>query len=179
MNNNTQNPLTNSVSDSCTELQLISLCLAIGSIADSNGMFTAGLTNYISYLGKSLSELTLSELAALAAEYREAFNYGTEPLTEMPCVRTTKHQSLKTQHEIIHHSLTIFSLDASQANQDLVKADTVKLLRMIDDLPDTPESKSRFNVLNKAKQVIAKCVPFNQARQYKNCIIKFSCMEDA
>jgi len=46
----------------------------------------------------------------------------------------------------------------------------------LNDLPTT-KSKSRFNVLSKSKQLIAERIPFDQARQYQGCIVKFSGME--
>ncbi len=42
-----------------------------------------------------------------------------------------------------------------------------------------PKKTSRFNILDKSKQVIAERVTFDQARQYQNCIVKFSGMEVA
>lgn len=44
--------------------------------------------------------------------------------------------------------------------------------------PKTPHKKtSRFNVLSKSKQLIAKSVPYSQAKQYQDCIVKFDRME--
>ena len=77
MNNPTQNPPSTSVSD--TESQLIELSLLIGSIAESNSLFTAGLASYIEKIGKPLSKLTVEEIVTHIQDYREAFNTGTEP----------------------------------------------------------------------------------------------------
>ena len=112
---NTQKPHNNSVSD--TENQLIELSQIIGSVADTSHSFSYGVAEYIHYLDKSLSTLTLPELVEIINEYREAFNY-----------------------------------------------------------PKTPPKKSLFNVIDKSKKLIAKRVPYEQARQYPDALIKFDCM---
>ena len=179
MNNHTQNPSTTSVSDVCPHSHLIELSMLIGSIAESNAMFTAGLASYIEKIGKSLSELTVAELVAIIQEYRKAFNAGNEPEIERITVSPTKHNSLQKQHEIIGHALTIFAMSNTQENRLTAAQDTIELVRMLQDLPNDLRSTSRFNVLDKAKKLIAERVPFEQARQYQECIIKFSCMEVA
>lgn len=179
MNNHTQNPPSQPVSDACPHSHLIELSLLVGSIAESNALFTAGLASYIDKIGKTLSELTVTELVTIIQEYREAFNAGTEPDIQRITVNPIKHKSLKKQHEIIGHALSIFEISNTQENRLKAAQDTIELVRMLQDLNNDQSRTSRFNVLNKAKQVIAERVPFDQAKQYQNCIIKFACMEGA
>lgn len=96
-----------------TEAALIEMSLNIGSIADSNRLFTKGIAQYIESIGKPLDEITLTELCELLAEYREAFNH-----------------------------------------------------------PNPPAKKtSKFNVLDKAKNLIAESVPFDQAKPLSEHIV--------
>lgn len=115
MNNHTQNPPSQSVSD--LENQLIDLSILVGSIAEGNSMFTKGLADYIDYLGKPLAELTLSELVELTEEYREAFNHGTVPVKERISDSGTKQKSLRKQHEVIGTALAIFEVSNTQENR--------------------------------------------------------------
>ena len=66
------NPLNNSVSN--TEQQLIEFSQIIGTIQESNAVFTHGLATYIDRLDKSVGDLTLSEIVALISEYKDSFN---------------------------------------------------------------------------------------------------------
>ena len=66
------NPLNNSVSD--TEQQVIEFSQIIGTIQESNAVFTHGLATYIDRLDKSVGDLTLSEMVALISEHKESFN---------------------------------------------------------------------------------------------------------
>ena len=181
MNNHTQNPPSTSVSDISTESQLVDLSLIIGSIAESNSMFTEGLARHIDLIGKPLSDMTLCELAQLANEYRDCFNDGTEPEIERIPVSPIKHESLKKQHDIIGHSLAIFGFSNTQETRLTAAQDTIELVRMLQDLSNDLSRISRFNVyvLDKAKKLIAERVSFDQALQYENCVIKFACMEVA
>lgn len=131
MNTCTQNTTTLSVSETCRESQLIEISLIIGSIAESNSSFTAGLVRFINKIGKPLSQLSVLELVTIIQDYRETFNVGTEP-------------KLK-QHRLLE--------------------------------PPPKSMTSRFNVLAKSShKLIAKNIPFDQAKQFHNCVVKFSCM---
>ena len=81
-------------SASCTHSQLIDLSLLIGSIAESNSLFSAGLASYIGKTGKPLSELTVTELVTIIQDYREAFNAGNEPEIKPISVTNAKTISL-------------------------------------------------------------------------------------
>jgi len=100
--------------------------------------------------------------------------YAQNPLNIS--VSEIKKQSLQKQAEIINHALSIFCMNANGSNRNSLKNDALELVRMLDDLP-TSKSSSRFNVLNKSKKLIAERIPFDQARQYQDCIVKFSGME--
>ncbi len=109
--------------------------------------------------------------------HKPMLNHTQKPLTLS--VSDIKQQSLHKQAEIIGHALNIFCLEPNISNKDTIKHDVMELLRMLDDLPKKQASQSRFNVLNKAKQLVAERVPFDQAKQYQGCIIKFAGMEGA
>jgi len=175
MLNHIQKPLNKSVS--VTENELIELSQIIGSIADSNSHFTSGLARFIDKIGKPLSEITLAELSTLIKLYRNAFNTGIEPSIEQVTVSPTKAKSLHKQHDIIGHSLEIFCLEPNEINRAGLKVDTLELARMLDDLPPSPKKTSCFNVLSRTRKLIAERVPFNQAMQYQDCIVKFAGME--
>ncbi|HCE68394.1 MAG: hypothetical protein A2X82_20145 [Geobacteraceae bacterium GWC2_55_20] len=57
-----------------TETQLIEVCQEIGSIAGSNGHFTAGLARLLDNGDQPLLSMTVGELLSLSREYREVFN---------------------------------------------------------------------------------------------------------
>lgn len=179
MNNLTQNLPSQSVSEICTHSELIDLSLIIGSIAESNSLFTAGLARFIEKIGKPLAELTVNELVTIIQDYREAFNDGTEPQMQQLMVSPTRHQILKNQYDIVGHSLAIFEISTTQENRLKAAQNTIELVRMLQAITNNLNRTSRFNVLNKAKKLIAERVPFEQAKQHHGCIIKFACMEVA
>jgi len=94
-------------------------------------------------------------------------------------VSDTKAQSLHKQVEIISHALNIFCLESSNNNQEALKRDALELVRMLDEIKSTQRKTSRFNVLDKSRQMIAERVTFDQAKQYQDCIVKFAGMEVA
>lgn len=93
-------------------------------------------------------------------------------------VSEIKKQSLQKQLEIISHALTIFCLDSSKINKDLLKNPALELVRLLDEIEhDNQRKTSRFNVLAKgSKNLIAERVTFNQATQYPDSVIKFAGM---
>lgn len=169
------NPLNQSVGE--LENQLINISDIIGSLSGSNASLTISLARFINKLGKPLDEITLFELVLIFEQCNEAFNAGIEPEIKPVAVSPTKIKTLKIQHDIIGHALNIFELYTNQVNRESVKAAALELVRMLDELPNEPTSRSRFNVLTKAKHLIAKRIPFEQAMQYQNCIVKFAGME--
>lgn len=96
---NTQNPLT--VTVSCIESQLIELSPIIGSIAESNSLFTQGLSQYIDSLDKPLSKITAVELAELINQYREAFSYP-----EISTPKTSRFNVLDKPKRLIAEHVT-------------------------------------------------------------------------
>lgn len=57
-----------------TEDQLIEVCQEIGSIAGSNGHFTAGLARLLDNGGQPLLEMKVGDLLSISREYSETFN---------------------------------------------------------------------------------------------------------
>jgi hypothetical protein len=57
-----------------TENQLIEACREIGTIAGSNGLFTAGLARLLNNGNQSVMEMTVQDLLSLSREYKEIFN---------------------------------------------------------------------------------------------------------
>ncbi len=108
-------------------------------------------------------------------------HYTQETAKQKPLtihVSHIKQQSLQKQVEIISSSLDSFCCDAHTKARAILKADALELVRMLDELEqNTPRKTSLFNVLAKdTRQLIAKQVSFNQAKQYPDAIVKFSCM---
>jgi len=56
--------------------KLVEICQAIGDVAESNSLFTSGLTRRIGE--RDLEQMTVGELLAAIREHTEAFNkiYG-------------------------------------------------------------------------------------------------------
>jgi len=176
MNTHTQK-LTLSVSDIQNQLLEISNTL---DVTECNAQFTNKLAEFVQeHIHKPLDQLTIAELIDIVTLCRKAFNEGTEPEIESLTISPTKHHSLKKQHEIIGHALGILSLSNTQESRLAAAQDTIELVRMLQDLPKDLNKTSRFNVINKARQLIAERIPFEQAIQYQNCIVKFACMEVA
>jgi len=176
MNNSTQK-LTLSVSD--IQSQLLDIASNL-DITECNTQFTNKLAEFVQeHINKPLEQLTVAELIDIITHCKASFNKGTEPAIESLTVSPIKHHSLKKQHENIGHALSIFSLYATQDNRLAAAQDAIELVRMLQDLPQDLHKTSRFNVINKARQLIAERVPFEQAKQYPNCIMKFTGMEAA
>ncbi len=66
------------MSTSPTELSMIDYCLEIGSIAESNCHYTAGLDRKIQATGKAVEALTVGELLELHRLYNKEFNASYE-----------------------------------------------------------------------------------------------------
>ncbi|OQK18007.1 hypothetical protein AU255_09165 [Methyloprofundus sedimenti] len=109
--------------------------------------------------------------------HKPMLNYTQNP--HNISVSAIKKQSIQKQLEIISQALTIFCFDSSKINKDQLKQDALELARMLDEIEhDNQRKTSRFNVLAKGtRRLIAERVTFNQAKQYPDCIVKFSCME--
>ena len=107
--------------------------------------------------------------------------HAQNPLTLS--VSEIKQQSLLKQVEIISHAVNIFYLDSTTTNKGALKADALELVRMLEEIEhDSQQKTSRFNVLNKAKQLIAEQVPFESAMSIRNglngqCLVKYSGQE--
>lgn len=57
-----------------TEQNIIEVCQEIGSIATSNGHYTAGLALLLDNGGQQLLDITVRNLLLKSREYREVFN---------------------------------------------------------------------------------------------------------
>lgn len=62
------------MSASPTELSMIESCLEVGSIAESNCHYTAGLDRKIQATGKAVEDLTVGELLTVHRQYNKEFN---------------------------------------------------------------------------------------------------------
>ena len=169
-----QNPLNKSISE--IQNQLIEISNA-SDLTERNANFMLVLAKFLQSLGKPIEQLTIAEYVQVIEHCTDTFNAGTEPSIEKVSVSPTKAKSLHRQHEIIGHALTIFCLNPNETNRAGLKSDAVELIRMLDDLPTTPPKTSRFNILTKSKQVIAKRIPYEQAIQYQDVSLKFAGME--
>ncbi|OGR08233.1 MAG: hypothetical protein A2511_14875 [Deltaproteobacteria bacterium RIFOXYD12_FULL_50_9] len=56
-------------------LRFIDACAEIGAIAESNNLYTFGLSDCIANTGKSFEELTVRELVILHQDYKKLFNF--------------------------------------------------------------------------------------------------------
>lgn len=169
-----QKPLNKSVSE--IQSQLIEFSNAL-DLTECNASFMQVLAEFLQPLGKPLEQLTIAELAQIIEHCRSAFNAGIKPRVEHVNISPTKAKSLKKQHEIIGYSLSSLCIEQNEINRACLKVDVLELDRMLDDLPNPPPKTSRFNVLNSAKKLIVKRIPFDQAKQYEDCIVKLADME--
>jgi len=101
------------------------------------------------------------------------------PLTNP--VSETKQKSLLAQVSIIRSAINIHGITQTQENFNTLKADSLELVRMLDEIEQNNKRKtSLFNVLAKGtRRVIADRVTFDKAIQYqghKNLVIKFAGM---
>jgi len=55
-----------------TESDLVEICLAIGTVAESNSLFTEGLTRLIG--DRNILEMSVGELLEIIQEYKGIFN---------------------------------------------------------------------------------------------------------
>ena len=85
------------------------------------------------------------------------------------------------QAAILATTTELYNNKPSDESLAWLKADCLELVTLIEKVAKNP-LQSRFNVINRSKQVIAKSIPFAKAKRIQDkltdpCYIKFSGME--